>query len=66
VLLRVLATLDPDRREVLVLHDLKGYSAPEIAEILATPLNTVYSRLRRARRRFNDAVAQLCAQEVAR
>ena len=46
---RALATLDDDRRAVVVLHDLEGYSGVEIAAMLETPLNTVYSRLRLAR-----------------
>lgn len=51
----LLATLDPERRTELVLHELEGFSVPEIAELLETPLNTVYSRLRRTR----DELAQL-------
>ena len=41
--------LDFDQRAVLVMHDMEGFAAPEIAQTLATPLNTVYSRLRLAR-----------------
>ncbi len=47
-----LVTLDDDRREVFVLADIEGLSAPEIAEALGVKLNTVYSRLRVARQRF--------------
>jgi RNA polymerase sigma-70 factor (ECF subfamily) len=47
------------RRAVLVLHEIEGYSAPEIAETLGEPLNTVYSRLRTARQEFADALKQL-------
>jgi RNA polymerase sigma-70 factor, ECF subfamily len=53
----MLATLDPDRRTELILHELEGFSAPEIAELTETPLNTVYSRLRRTR----EELAQLAA-----
>ena len=59
LVLRALATLDFDRRTVLVMHDLEGFAAPEIAEATATPLNTVYSRLRTAREEFRTAVAAL-------
>jgi RNA polymerase sigma-70 factor (ECF subfamily) len=45
----VLARIDEPKREVLVLMELEGFSAPEVAELLAIPLNTVYSRLRLAR-----------------
>jgi RNA polymerase sigma-70 factor (ECF subfamily) len=41
--------LEPSRREVYILTELEGMSAPEIAEALGCKLNTVYSRLRRAR-----------------
>jgi RNA polymerase sigma-70 factor (ECF subfamily) len=45
-----------DRRAVLVLHDIDGQSMPEIAEALAIPLNTAYSRLRLAREQLRAAV----------
>jgi RNA polymerase sigma-70 factor (ECF subfamily) len=56
MVLRALEPLDLDRRAVIVMHDLEGFSAPEIAEQLGIPLNTVYSRLRLARGEFRDAV----------
>ena len=46
---RAIAALEPDRRDVLVLADIEGLSAPEISEALGCKVNTVYSRLRRAR-----------------
>jgi RNA polymerase sigma-70 factor (ECF subfamily) len=45
----VLAQLDIDQRAVVVMHDLNGISAPEIATALDVPVNTVYSRLRLGR-----------------
>jgi RNA polymerase sigma-70 factor (ECF subfamily) len=59
MVLRALESLDFDRRAVIVMHDLEGFSAPEIAEQLVVPLNTVYSRLRLARGEFRDAVHAL-------
>jgi RNA polymerase sigma-70 factor (ECF subfamily) len=59
LVLRALVDLDFDRRIVLVMHDLEGFAAPEIADITMTPLNTVYSRLRLARVDFRAAVARL-------
>lgn len=41
--------LDDEQRAVLVLADLEDFTAPEIAQLTGTPLNTVYTRLRRAR-----------------
>jgi RNA polymerase sigma-70 factor (ECF subfamily) len=49
--------LDDDKRLVLVLADIEELTAPEIAELTGTPLNTVYTRLRRARIEFNAAMA---------
>jgi RNA polymerase sigma factor (sigma-70 family) len=46
----VLAVLEPTRREVFVMSELLDMSGPEIASQLQIPLNTVYSRLRLARR----------------
>lgn len=46
------AQLEPDQRDVVLLHDMEGYSAEETAEILDIPLGTVKSRLHRARARL--------------
>ena len=64
-LTRVLSELDETKREVFVLAELEQMSAPEIAETLGINVNTVYSRLRAARRAF-DSAAQKAAREVAR
>jgi RNA polymerase sigma-70 factor (ECF subfamily) len=61
IVLRALDTLDLGKRAVLVMHDIDGHTAPEIAEALGVPLNTVYSRLRVARERFRDEI--LAAQQ---
>ena len=53
--LEALAVLDLDERAVLVLHDIDGLQASEVAETLGIPTNTVYSRLRRARAAFTAA-----------
>ena len=63
LLWRALAALEPDRREVVVLKDLDGFTGAEIAEILGIPVNTVHSRLRLARA---DLVAALAALEGPR
>jgi RNA polymerase sigma-70 factor (ECF subfamily) len=59
LVLRGLALLDFDRRTVLVMHDLEGFDAPEIASQLGIPLNTVYSRLRVARTELRAALDSL-------
>jgi RNA polymerase sigma-70 factor (ECF subfamily) len=45
----VIESLDPDSREVLVLRDIEGLTAPEVAEITDTSVDAVKSRLHRAR-----------------
>ncbi len=52
----VLAELDERAREVLIFTELEEMRAPELAELLGEPLNTIYSRLRRARLAFNQAL----------
>ena len=47
-----LATLDEDSRMVFVLVEIEGMTAPEVEVALGVKLNTVYSRLRRARAAF--------------
>jgi RNA polymerase sigma-70 factor (ECF subfamily) len=53
----LLDQLDDAKRLVLILADIEELTAPEIAELTGTPLNTVYTRLRRARREFSAALA---------
>jgi RNA polymerase sigma-70 factor, ECF subfamily len=62
LVLRALGTLDFDRRVALVMHDLEGWGAPEIAASIGVPLNTVYSRLRVARADFRSAIDSIQRQ----
>jgi RNA polymerase sigma-70 factor (ECF subfamily) len=55
--LRLLDALDDEQREVFVLAELEGMTAPEISEATGVNVNTVYTRLRAARQRFDDLVA---------
>lgn len=54
-----LAAIPLERRSVLILHDIDGFPAPEIAASLSIPLNTVYSRLRVARAELREALGDL-------
>jgi RNA polymerase sigma-70 factor (ECF subfamily) len=56
VLDHLLGQLDADKRAVFVLAELEQMSVPEIAEALSVNLNTVYSRLRAARKAFDEAL----------
>lgn len=58
-----LATLDEDRRTVVVLHDLEGHTGAEIAVMLDIPVNSVHSRLRLARADLLAAVRKLQGAE---
>jgi len=56
-----LSSVALERRAVLLLHEIEGHSMPEIAESLSIPLNTAYSRLRLARKEYEQAVRRLRA-----
>jgi len=45
----LLGLLDDEKRAVLVLYELEGFTMKEVAEIVGTPLQTAYSRLYAAR-----------------
>jgi RNA polymerase sigma-70 factor (ECF subfamily) len=53
-----LESIDVGRRAVLVLHEIEEMTAPEIAQVLTIPLNTVYSRLRVARVELEEALTR--------
>ena len=40
--------LDPDQRAIVILHYYRGYSVPEVADIVGIPLGTAKSRIHRA------------------
>jgi len=58
---RKLGLLDVGRREVFILAQVEQMTAPEIADTLRVKLNTVYSRLRSARREFEELGRLACA-----
>jgi len=58
LLLRFLDDLDEGYRDVFVLTEIDGMTAPEIAETLDLKLATVYSRLRRVRLKFERALTR--------
>ena len=62
---RFLRQLDRERGEVFALIDVQGRSAPEVAEWLELPVNTIYSRLRAARQRFSEFVRSIDSEGVA-
>jgi RNA polymerase sigma-70 factor, ECF subfamily len=63
----VIEALDPDSREVLVLRDIEGLTAPEVAEVTDTSVDAVKSRLHRARASVRALLeARLGAEPLAR
>jgi RNA polymerase sigma-70 factor (ECF subfamily) len=52
----LLEGLREERRVVFVMSELEGFTAAEIAEALSIGVNSVYSRLRLARRDFAQAL----------
>jgi RNA polymerase sigma-70 factor (ECF subfamily) len=52
-----IASLDPMYREVLVLRDVEGLSATEVAEVMGLSVEAVKSRLHRARVAVREKVA---------
>jgi RNA polymerase sigma-70 factor, ECF subfamily len=63
---RLLDELDDDKRIVLVLAELETMTVPEIADTLGENVNTIYARLRAARREFEQAVARERARDTWR
>ena len=59
-----IVTLAPEYREVLVLRDAEGLTAPEVAEVLGLSVDAVKSRLHRARLAVRARVAPLLAPDA--
>ncbi len=55
----LLGHLSPEHRSCMVLRELEGLDYKEIAEVLRIPLNTVRSRIKRAR----EALVSHCREE---
>lgn len=58
-LLKAMRDLPEDRREVLLLHDLEGWTHREIAERMGLPPGTVRSHLHHARRHVRGLLPEL-------
>lgn len=53
----LLEELDDDKRAILILAEIEQMTASEIAEVTESNLNTVYSKLRRARQQLSLSLA---------
>jgi RNA polymerase sigma-70 factor (ECF subfamily) len=58
--------LDDDKRAVFIMAEIHGETVVSIAAGLGIPVDTAYSRLRAARKLFQEAAATLCAEEPPR
>ncbi len=66
IVLAAMERIPLPRRAVLVMHDLDDMPIREIASVLAIPLFTVYSRLRKARQELETAVRRMLREVDAR
>lgn len=58
---QALAQLPEDRRQVVYLADIEGFSYQEIAQIMGTPIGTVMSRLNRGRKQLRGILREYAA-----
>lgn len=63
LLASILDAMDDDQRTVFVLAEIEQIPVPEIAEALQVNVNTVYSRLRLARKDYEKHLARLRAKD---
>lgn len=66
LLLQALNALSPEHRTILVLREIQGCQYEEIARILSCPVNTVKSRLNRARSALRRSMLRLVTHSPAR
>ena len=59
LLQKALSALSEEKAAVFTYHELLGLKPEEIAELVEAPVNTVRSRLNRARQDFTEVVAKL-------
>jgi len=59
-----IAALEPSQREVLVLRDVEGLSAAEVAEALGVSVDAVKSRLHRARKALREQLTPWLEQSA--
>jgi RNA polymerase sigma-70 factor (ECF subfamily) len=62
---QAIGELEPMYREVLVLRDVEGLTAPEVAQVLGLKVDAVKSRLHRARVAVRNRLAPLLAPAAA-
>jgi len=61
---RLLAFISPEQRTCIVLRHIEGLSYEEISEVLKVNINTVRTRLKRAREKLMDMGKEVMINEV--
>jgi RNA polymerase sigma-70 factor (ECF subfamily) len=59
----LLAKLNESERAAIVLFEVEGYSGEEIAKIQAVPINTVWARIHKARKKLSTHLVRLEKRE---
>ena len=54
----IIQTLSPDRRTLMLLHDVDGWSQEDIAQVLEIPVGTVKSRVHRCRAALREKLLE--------
>jgi RNA polymerase sigma-70 factor (ECF subfamily) len=63
---RLLEKLNESERAALVLFEIDGYSGEEIAEIQGVPINTVWARIHKARKKLKASLSKIEGREQKR
>ena len=61
---KLLRTLSDEQRQVFVLYEIEALTMREIAQIVGSPLQTIYSRLQVARKQVESQLARLRMKEA--
>ena len=61
---RILDAMPDELRVVLVLCDVEGLTVPEVAALQRSPVGTISSRLRRARKELDERIKRLQAKSL--
>lgn len=60
---RLLQALNADQRAAFVLFEIEGYSGEEIARLQGVPINTVWARIHKARKKLEQQIARVERRE---
>lgn len=61
---RLLSSLNEEQRAAFVLFEVEGYSGEEIAKIQGVPINTVWARIHKARKKLQAGISRFEKQSA--